>query len=112
MANQAETGTMGGAASGSATSGVAGTMQEAAAMHSASTGQGEMAVPSRPVGPYPSYHGRRVSWIAVSIMMVGFTVGGLALVFGPTWWVFWLGCGIAVVGLLTAIATNMFEDWY
>jgi hypothetical protein len=45
-------------------------------------------------------------------MMVGFVVGGLALVFGPTWWVFWLGCGISVVGLLTAIATNIFEDWY
>jgi hypothetical protein len=112
MANQAETGTMGGAASDSSASSVAGTTQQAAATHSASAGQGEMAVPASQVGPYPSYHGRRVSWIAVSIMMVGFLVGGLALVFGPTWWVFWLGCGIAVVGLLTAIATNIFEDWY
>jgi hypothetical protein len=112
MANQAETGTMGGAASDSARSSVAGTTQEAAGMHSASSGQGEMALSAEPVGPYPSYHGRRVSWIAVSIMMVGFVVGGLALVFGPTWWVFWLGCGISVVGLLTAIATNIFEDWY
>jgi hypothetical protein len=112
MANQAETGTMGGAASDSATSGVAGTTQEAAAMYSAGAGQGEMAFPVSQIGPFPSYHGRRVSWIAVSIMVVGFIVGGLALVYGPTWWVFWLGCSIAVVGLLTAIATNIFDDWY
>lgn len=67
------------------------------------------------LGPYPSYHGRKVSWIAVSIMMVGFLVGGLALVFGshgPTWWLFWTGVGVAAVGLLTMLATNIFEDWY
>jgi len=53
-----------------------------------------------------------VSWIAVSVIMVGFVMGGLALVFGPTWWAFWAGGGLAVLGGLTALATNIFEDWY
>ena len=52
---------------------------------------------------FPSYHGRAVSWVAVSIIMVAFLVGGLALVFGPTWWLFWASLGLAAVGLLLAL---------
>jgi len=66
-------------------------------------------------GPYPAFHGRTVSWVAVSIITVGFLVGGLALILGthgPTWWLFWTGAGLAVLGTLTAIVTNTFEDWY
>ena len=68
--------------------------------------------------PVPSYqtpepfHGRPVSWVAVSIIMAGFLVGGLGLVFGPTWWVFWVGVGAAIVGGLLALGTHIFEDWY
>jgi len=86
-----------------------GTMEGAAGELAAHGGR-----PPTPV-PYPSYHGRRVSWVAVSLMMAGFLVGGLALVLGshgPTWWLFWTGIGVSVVGLLTMIATNTFEDWY
>jgi len=87
-------------------------------MPSESLGHGEITAHSgstaTPV-PYPTYHGRRVSWAAVTLMMIGFLVGGLALVFGshgPTWWLFWTGAALAVIGLLTMIATNTFEDWY
>lgn len=72
-------------------------------------------VPQTPGAPvsYPEHFaGRAVSWVAVSIIMVGFLVGGLGLVIGPTWWAFWLGAGLAVVGLLLAVATNLFDDWY
>jgi hypothetical protein len=62
--------------------------------------------------PPHAFHGRPVSWVAVGAIMVGFLVGGLALVLGPTWWVFWVGLAIAVVGGLLALATNIFEDWY
>jgi hypothetical protein len=72
-------------------------------------------VPQTPGTPvsYPlPFHGRAVSWVAVSIVMVGFVVGGLGLVFGPSWVAFWVGVGMAVVGGLLALATNIFEDWY
>ena len=44
--------------------------------------------------------------------MVAFVAGGLALVFGPTWWLFWASLALAAVGGLLALATNIFEDWY
>jgi len=62
--------------------------------------------------PHPSFHGRPVSWVAVSIVMVAFVIGGLALVFGPVWWLFWVAVGLTVVGGLLGAATNIFEDWY
>lgn len=63
-------------------------------------------------GHYEAFHGRPVSWVAVGIIMVGFLVGGLALIFGPTWWLFWVAIGLVVVGGLVALSTNIFEDWY
>ncbi len=62
--------------------------------------------------PHPAFHGRPVSWVAVSLIMAAFLVGGLALVFGPTWWLFWVAVGVVVVGGLLALSTNIFEDWY
>jgi hypothetical protein len=72
-------------------------------------------VPQNPQVPvvYPeAFHGRPVSWVAVSIIMAGFVTGGLGLVFGPTWVAFWVGLGLAVVGGLLALSTNIFDDWY
>ena len=68
-------------------------------------------VPGTPVS-FPAFHGRPVSWVAVSIIMVGFLMGGLALVFGPTWWLFWVSLGLAGMGALLALATGIFNDWY
>jgi hypothetical protein len=62
--------------------------------------------------PHAAYHGRAVSWVAISTIIAGFICGGLALCAGPTWWAFWLGVGLAVAGGLLALATNIFEDWY
>ena len=61
---------------------------------------------------FPAFHGRPVSWVAVSTIMVSFVVGGLALVFGPTWWLFWTALGLAAVGGLLALATHITDDWY
>jgi hypothetical protein len=63
-------------------------------------------------GHYESFHGRPVSWVAVSLMMLGFLWGGLGLVFGPAWWAFWVGVGLVAVGGLLGLATNIFDDWY
>ncbi|HUZ26992.1 MAG TPA: HGxxPAAW family protein [Streptosporangiaceae bacterium] len=61
---------------------------------------------------HASYHGRTSSWVAVALIVAGFLAGGLALVFGPTWPVFWVGAGLAVIGGLLALMTDIFEDWY
>ncbi|HWG63455.1 MAG TPA: HGxxPAAW family protein [Streptosporangiaceae bacterium] len=63
-------------------------------------------------GQYEPFHGRPVSWVAVALIVAGFLAGGLALVFGPVWWLFWAGLGLAVVGALVGLSTNIFEDWY
>ena len=60
----------------------------------ASVGQegGALAQPGTASYQAPEpFHGRPVSWVAVSIIMAGFLAGGLGLVFGPTWWLFWAG---------------------
>jgi len=100
MSNQAEPGTVGSVA---ARPGPAGLAEQAAYVPQAA---------GIPVSYPPPFHGRAVSWVAVSIIMVGFLVGGLGLVFGPTWVAFWIGLGLAVVGGLLALATNIFNDWY
>jgi hypothetical protein len=121
MANQVDPATMGGAPSRglSAHGGVTAESADAAAVHG--TGHGAGAVTSAggltvsQLGPFPNFHGRKVSWVAVAIIAAGFLVAGLALVFGhhgPTWWLFWVGAGAAVLGFLIAMVTNMFEDWY
>src|SRR5262249_42891742 len=59
-----------------------------------------------------TFHGRTVSWVAVSIIMIGFVIGGLGLVLCPAWWLFWVGVGLSGIGGLLRLATNIFEDWY
>jgi hypothetical protein len=68
-------------------------------------------VPGTPVS-FPSFHGRTVSWVAVALICVAFLAGGLALVFGPIWWLFWVGLGVAALGALLAVSTGIFDDWY
>jgi hypothetical protein len=68
-------------------------------------------VPGTPVS-FPAFHGRPVSWVAVSTIMIGFVVGGLALVFGTIWWLFWTALGLVVAGGLLGLATHITDDWY
>jgi hypothetical protein len=82
------------------------------AVAGASTDGGQLSQASSEWSPPESFHGRPVSWVSVSIIVAGFLAGGLALVFGPTWWVFWAGLGLAAVGGLLGLSTHIFEDWY
>ena len=59
-----------------------------------------------------THHGRPVSWVAVGTMMAAFLVGGLGLILGPIWWLFWVGVAMCAVGGLLALATHIFDDWY
>jgi len=58
------------------------------------------------------FSGRPASWVASSIVIVGFIVGGIALPIGPTWWLFWTGVGIVVLGAIIGAAVHIFDDWY
>ena len=58
--------------------------------------------------PYP--RGRPSSWLAVGVITAGFVVGGLGLILGPTWWLFWAGVVIAGVGGIMALAVDIFGD--
>jgi hypothetical protein len=61
---------------------------------------------------HEAHHGRPASWVAVSIIIVGFIVGGVALVPSPKWWLFWTGAGIVVIGCIMAAAAHILDDWY
>lgn len=54
--------------------------------------------------------GKPASWAAVGIILVGFLVGGIGMVAGPIWWVFWVGVGIALAGMIFGAATGIMSD--
>jgi hypothetical protein len=57
--------------------------------------------------------GRPMSWVGVGIVIVGFLIGGIAMVPAPHWVIFWIGAGVAFVGCLSLLATKTFStDWY
>jgi hypothetical protein len=117
MANQVDPATAEGAASsGAAAQGPILAAQDASMVHGNNQhGSVPATTNVAQLGPHPPFHGRTVSWVAVSIIMAGFSIGGLALIFGqhgPTWWLFWIGVGVSVLGILLTLATNTFEDWY
>ncbi|MCO5969162.1 MULTISPECIES: HGxxPAAW family protein [Actinoallomurus] len=57
-----------------------------------------------------SHAGRLSSWVAVVVMWIGFIVGGVAMVSGPSWWLFWTGVGIVAVGGIIALIVRIFDD--
>jgi hypothetical protein len=61
---------------------------------------------------HEAHHGRPASWVAVSIIIVGFIVGGVAMVPHPKWWMFWVGAGIVVIGGIMALSSHILDDWY
>lgn len=84
-----------------------GTMAEAG-----DTGSRGLDAQIAPSYVHEAHHGRPSSWVAVSIIIAGFVVGGIALPVGPTWWLFWLGVGIVVVGSIFAASVHILDDWY
>ncbi|WP_327043971.1 hypothetical protein OG320_19560 [Microbispora sp. NBC_01189] len=61
-------------------------------------------------GHQGSHAGSAKSWLAVSIILIGFTIGGVALTLGPNWLFVWIGAGICAVGGLLALAFDIFSD--
>lgn len=58
------------------------------------------------------HHGRPASWATSAIVIAGFIIGGIALITGPTWWLFWTGTGIVVLGIIVGAGVHIFDDWY
>jgi hypothetical protein len=92
----------------------------------AASGSAASAVAPEAIGPAPeesplghaaalaheSFHGRPMSWVAVTIITIGFLIGGLAFSSPPTWWLVYTGGGIALLGFIVAGFARMTEDWY
>ncbi|MFI0481083.1 HGxxPAAW family protein [Actinomadura sp. 9N215] len=57
-----------------------------------------------------SHAGRPKSWVAVTIIFVGFIVGGVGLVMGPDWIVFGAGVAVTVIGGIVALAVDIMTD--
>ncbi|ACZ86783.1 HGxxPAAW family protein [Streptosporangium roseum] len=57
-----------------------------------------------------SHGGSPKSWLAVIVILIGFTVGGVALCIGPSWMLFWVGAGIVAVGGVIALLVDIFSD--
>lgn len=58
------------------------------------------------------HHGRPIDWIAVTVVIIGFVIGGIAFVPHPIWWLFWTGAGIAAVGCIMTLFAKTFDQWY
>jgi len=59
------------------------------------------------------FSGKPGSWVGVVITCIGFVIGGIAFVPHLTWWLMWVGAGVALVGLIVLLAFKTFsEDWY
>ncbi len=57
-------------------------------------------------------NGRPVSWIAVLVICVGFTIGGVGLCMNPpTWPIFWAGVVVTGIGIAIAFGCNMMMDF-
>ncbi|WP_262851936.1 HGxxPAAW family protein [Mumia quercus] len=42
------------------------------------------------------------AWTAVVICLIGFTIGGVALLMGPNWVLFWIGVGLTLGSAVVA----------
>ena len=61
---------------------------------------------------HEEYHGRPVSWVVSTLVVIGFVLGGIALCIGPSWVLFWVGAGIVVLAGIMGAAVHIFDDWY
>ncbi|MBG0828080.1 hypothetical protein HS041_09900 [Planomonospora sp. ID67723] len=60
--------------------------------------------------PDVGHGGRASSWLAVTVSLLGFTIGGIALTAGPNWFVFWMGAAVCALGGILLVAFGVFKD--
>ncbi len=55
-------------------------------------------------------HGATVgAWVITAVIVLAFVLGGVALIL-HTWWLFWTGVGVFVVGVIAARAINIMDE--
>ncbi|MEV5408016.1 HGxxPAAW family protein [Thermopolyspora sp. NPDC052614] len=57
-----------------------------------------------------SHAGRPKSWLAITVILAGFILGGVALCLGPLWGLFWAGVAVAALGGILALVFDVFSD--
>ncbi|MER5320718.1 HGxxPAAW family protein [Streptosporangium roseum] len=57
-----------------------------------------------------SHGGRASSWLAVTVIVLGFAIGGVGLCLGPMWPLFWMGAAVCVLGGILLLAFQVFRD--
>ncbi|MFC3994925.1 hypothetical protein ACFOVU_03305 [Nocardiopsis sediminis] len=60
--------------------------------------------------PTTTHRGRARSWVAVALLIAGFTLAGVSLVLGPAWWLLITGAVLMVLGAIVSLATDIFTD--
>lgn len=55
-------------------------------------------------------HGATVTaWIITAVIVLAFIVGGVALI-AHTWWLFWVGVALFVVGVIGGRVTHIMDE--
>ena len=57
-----------------------------------------------------SHAGRPKSWVAVTIIFIGFVIGGVGIVMGPDWIVTGIGAAVILIGGIVALAVDIMTD--
>jgi hypothetical protein len=57
-----------------------------------------------------SHAGRPTSWLAITVILLGFVIGGVGLCLGPNWGLLWTGAGAIVLGGVLALVFDVFSD--
>ncbi len=57
-----------------------------------------------------SHAGRPKSWLAVTVILLGFIIGGVGLCLGPNWFMVWGGVVVAALGGILALVFDVFSD--
>ncbi|MFC7327550.1 hypothetical protein [Marinactinospora rubrisoli] len=60
--------------------------------------------------PTTSHRGRVGSWIAVALIITGFTLAAVSLPLGPDWWLMGAGLIAMALGGLVCLAADIFTD--
>jgi len=62
-----------------------------------------------PVGGGGGHGASMKSWLAATVIVIGFIVGGVAIIYW-NWPIFWTGVGIAVLGCILAAAVGIMSE--